>query len=113
MLFIFSPIILDSGHPGTVGGSHGLPAAACKPDQKQGKQKNPLPPVKVEEDFIFFIWSMRGLFVFVPALDAYIVNAHGAERLDEGAGQTSVGYKRNIQVDGGAADLVSVVQLAG
>lgn len=56
---------------------------------------------------------MRGLFVFVPALDAYIVNAHGAERLDEGAGQTGVGYKRNVQVDGGTADLVSVIQLAG
>ncbi len=53
---------------------------------------------------------MYGLFVFVLPLDSDVVNAHRAEGIDECACQTGIGSQRNVQVDCGTADLVSVFQ---
>ena len=50
--------------------------------------------------------------VLVPALDGDVVLAHLAEGADERGGQSRVGDERDVEVDGGAADLVAVAQLA-
>ncbi len=51
------------------------------------------------------------LLVLVPTLDLDIVEGHRAEGADEGGGEAGVGDKRDIEVDGGSTDVVSVGQL--
>ena len=53
----------------------------------------------------------RRLFVFTPGLDANLLDRNGAEGLDEGRGQTTVGDQGDIQVDGRTTDLVAVGEL--
>ena len=54
------------------------------------------------------------IFVLIlsPRLNADFIELHGAERLDEGAGQTTVGDERHVQVDGCTTDLIAVGELA-
>ena len=47
-----------------------------------------------------------------PAADGEPILSHLTNGHDECRGQTGVGEQRNVEVDGRAADLVSVVQLA-
>ena len=52
------------------------------------------------------------LLILSPRLDAQIVYRHRAEGVNKGTGQTRIGDKRNIEVDGCTAYLVAIAQLA-
>ena len=52
------------------------------------------------------------LLVLAPGLDVDFVEADSAEGVDEGGGQSAVGDKGHVEVDGGAAYLIAVGQLA-
>lgn len=54
---------------------------------------------------------LYAILVLVPALDLDVVDGHCAEGTDEGGGQTCVGDKRNVEVDGSAAYIVAVGEL--
>lgn len=51
--------------------------------------------------------------ILLPGTDVDVIERHGAEGADEGRGQTTVGDKGHVQVDGGTADLVTVGELVG
>ena len=51
--------------------------------------------------------------ILLPRTDVDVIERHGAEGADEGRGQTTVGDKGHVQVDGGTADLVTVGELVG
>ena len=46
-----------------------------------------------------------------PRLDVDVLGLHRTESTDEGGGQTAVGDKRDVEVDGRTADLVAVGEL--
>ena len=46
-----------------------------------------------------------------PRLDVDVLGLHRAESADESGGQTAVGDKRDVEVDGRTADLVAVGEL--
>lgn len=51
--------------------------------------------------------------ILLPRADVDVIERHGAESADEGRGQTTVGDKGHVQVDGGTANLVTVGELVG
>ena len=58
----------------------------------------------------FYEKTQDMLLILLPALDLDILYVHGAEGIDEGAGEACVRYQRDVVVDSGTADAVSVGQ---
>ena len=52
-------------------------------------------------------------FILRPRLNRQIFRRHRAESIDEGACQTGIRNQRDVEVDGGAADLVAVGDFGG
>ena len=65
------------------------------------------------QHFLKRIYFQSCALIFLPRLDVELLHAEGAEGVDEGGGEAGVGDERDVEVDGGAAYLVAVGQLAG
>ena len=74
--------------------------------QKPRKGTHPL-----QDRFPSLILHNRTELIFLPSLDLDVSLLHVAECLDEGTCQTGVRHQRNVMVDRGATDLVTVGQL--
>ena len=54
--------------------------------------------------------ALKSLLILFPRLDRYIVNVHRAERIDKRARQAGISDQRDVEVDSGTTDLVTIVQ---